>query len=105
VVCTHNLYIELADAARASGFLFVSGEREKERNILSLCFFIFFFFFFLTGSGEYPLPPPGERGDGGRSLLASSIQGRKAAAQQLRCRSTKMPQSVFKTNWLLSTCI
>jgi hypothetical protein len=38
-------------------------------------------------------------------FLASSIQGRKAAAQQLRCRSTKMPQSVFKTTWLLSTCV
>jgi hypothetical protein len=82
VVCTDNLYIELADAARASGFLFVSGEREKERNILSLCFFIFFFFFFLTGSGAYPLPPrPGRGGWRSQSLgLLNSGQESSRAA-------------------------
>jgi hypothetical protein len=51
-----------------------------------------------------PPAPSGDRGERRSESLASSIQGREAAARQLRCRSTKMPQSVFKTNWLLSTC-
>jgi hypothetical protein len=92
--------------ARALGFLFVSGERKKERNISKALFFIFFFSFSFFWLGPVHTAYPRIGGAGCRSLLlASSIQGRKAAAQQLRCRSTKMSQSVFKTNWLLSTCI
>jgi hypothetical protein len=53
---------------RASGFLFVSGERKKERNIFKSLKMFFFFSFSETGSASQAPPLAGSGGDENRCL-------------------------------------
>jgi hypothetical protein len=61
----------------SSQSLFEKEDKERQRKFVYL--FENVFLFSLTGSGAYPLPPPGETGDGGRSLLGLLNSGQESS--------------------------